>query len=308
MTPGPSAPLIDAEVAAGLQGRRLWVTGAKGFLGVPLVEAAEQGGATVIPFRGDLRDAEQVEAALADAEPEIVLHLAARVDPARDPGLFDEMHRVNVLGTTHVGDALVRSAPDALLVHVGTCEEYGLIPAPFAEDATEGAPASPYGQTKLAATRLVLGWAGRQRVRVARPFLTYGASPRARGVLPGALRAAVSGQPFVMTRGEQTREWNHVDDTIRGLLRMAVTPGLDGLLCNIACGEERRVVDVVAMAWAEAGADPGLLHVGALPERPAEVPRFFADVRRCRSVLGHHPRVDLREGIRRCLATLRDCA
>jgi len=45
--------------------------------------------------------------------------------------------------------------------------------------------------------------------------------------------------------------------------------------------------------------------VGTLDERKGEVPRFFADVFQCRELLGHHPRIDLVEGIERTVAWAR---
>ncbi len=294
-----SAPaVLDADVLAALVGARVWLTGARGFIGGATALALRAAGVSVEAFTGDIRDGLALRRALAAARPTMVLNLAAVVDARRDLSLETMMEAVNHRGAVAVAEAAAAEVPDCVFVQVGSCEEYGPIPAPFAEDDEPAQPASPYGRAKLAATRALLDRRPLQHLRVARPFLTYGPGPRVSGVLPAAVRAALAKQPFAMTSGAQTREWNHIDDTVRGLLRVATQPGLDGQICNVACGEERRVQDVVELVFEVVGAPQDLIQVGSLPERQGEVPRFFADIRRCRELLGHRPRVPLEAGIR----------
>lgn len=300
LPPCTHAPDLDAEVVDALRGRRLWVTGARGFLGGAAFRALRREGLSALSFDGDIRDAAAVRDAVVAAQPDVVIHFAAKVDASRDPSLIPLMDATNRDGALHVHSACAALGHSVRLVHVGTCEEYGPIPAPFAEAVAPITPASPYGRSKLAATVELLRRAssGGPEVVIARPFLTYGPGQKPKQLLPAAVLAALRREPFPMTRGEQSREWNHVDDTVRGLLRACVRPGLSGTIVNVACGEERRVVDMARLVFAVLGAPAELLQVGAVPERPAEVPRFFAETSRCTDVLGHRPRVPLEDGIR----------
>jgi len=276
------------------------VSGGLGFIGARLVDLLARHGARVVVFDGDVRDAPAVAASIADAAPGVLYNLAAPVDVSRDPSLADLMDAVIVGGA--------RALPAApLLVQVGTCEEYGTIPAPFAETDEPSAPVSPYAAAKLRATRETLAAHDPASVRVvvARPFLTYGPGLTRPMLVPAAIQAALGGIPFPMTAGLQTREFNYVDDTALGLARVAGVAALEGGVVNIAGGDEHRVVDVARLIFELAGAPDGLLEPGALPTRPGEVPRFFADVTRCRDVLGHNPTVSLREGLRRTIAAAR---
>lgn len=293
-----------------LRGRLLWLSGGSGFIGSRLAELAREAGAEVHGFSGDVRDAEAVEASIAEVNPQLLLHLAAPVNVARDPSLTPLMNEVIVGGARNVR-AAVRILEDpsaAQLVVVGTCEEYGAIEAPFAETADPSAPVSPYAAAKLAATRETLAEAEElgARVVVARPFLTYGPGQRPRQLIPAAIDAALSGRPFAMTAGLQTREVNYVDDIATGLLRAVTIPAAHGRIVNIGGGEELRVVDLARRIMEFAGAPPDLLQPGALPSRAGEVPRFCSDPTRCRTLLGHVPVVSLDEGLRRTIAHARE--
>lgn len=283
--------MIDAPPDLGsLRGRRLWISGGRGFIGARTVQLAEQAGALVHVFGGDVTDEDAVAASLVEPF-DCVLHLAAPVDVRRDPALRPTMQRVIVGGTRNV----LRHAGGARFIQVGTCEEYGAIEAPFAEDDEPGPPVSPYAEAKLDATRLVLA-AAPARALVVRPFLTYGPGQRARQLVPAAIDAALARRPFPMTAGLQTRELNHVDDIAVGLLRAAAAD-LCGTVVNIGCGQDHRVIDLVRRIFTLADAPTELVQAGAMPTRTGEVPRFFAAVERARELLGHVASIPLDDGL-----------
>ncbi len=309
MSPVLPAPPAPPDLVRRLGGRRLWLSGQRGFIGGRLGAIAAACGADVFGLPGDVR--EGVQEHILAVDPDLLVHLAAPVNVARDPSLAQQMQDVIVGGAR-----AVRAAADALsrrrgvrpqLVLVGTCEEYGTIAAPFAEDAEPSVPVSPYAAAKLQATREAIEAAGDAAfgIVVARPFLTYGPGQRPRQLVPAAIDAALAGRSFPMTAGLQTRELNYVDDVAVGLLRAAVTPAAHGHIVNIGSGDEHRVVDIVARIFQLAGADPGLIEAGALPVRSGEVARFHADVTRARELLDHVAVITLDEGLRRTITWAR---
>lgn len=291
-----------------LAGRRLWVSGGRGFIGSRLSAIARACGADVFGLPGDVRDG--VADHIGAVDPDLLVHLAAVVDVARDPALTDVMQAVIVGGARAVRAATAELATGRgvrpQLVLVGTCEEYGTISAPFREDDQPSVPVSPYAAAKLQATQEAMASAPSAPfgLVVARPFLTYGPGQQPRQLVPAAIARALAGLPFLMTEGLQTRELNYVDDVAVGLLRAAVTPAAHGHIVNIGSGDEHRVVDIVRRIFQLAGADPSLIDAGALPTRSGEVSRFYADVGRARRLLGHEPAVGLDEGLRRTIASV----
>lgn len=287
-------------------GRRVLVTGASGFLGAAvwrlLIELGADAhgafrarlpppGGTVWPARLP----QDTEALFRAARPEVVLHLASPVDLGADPALFPRL-REGILDAT---DAVARAAlaQGARLLHVGTCAEYGLAEAPLRED-TPLAPVSAYAALKAAASGWVMALtrATGLQATVVRCFRAYGPEDRS-GLVGTAARAALAGRPFPMTDGAQVREWNQVDALAAGVLAAAAHPEAVGRVFNLGGGERAPVRDVVARIYRLAGADPGLIQVGALPRRPGEVEQLWGDHAAGEALWGPLPNPPLDEGL-----------
>ena len=153
--------------------RRVLVTGGAGFLGRAVCAAlgARNAGTVVAPSSAeyDLRDPDQVASMFADAQPDLVIHLAARVggigaNQARPSELYVE----NLLmGTYVIEEARRRDTPKTVLV--GTVCSYPKEP-PGAVQGGVAVAGVPRGDERAL------------RHRQAR-------ATRARAVEPGAVRA-----------------------------------------------------------------------------------------------------------------------
>ena len=300
---------------------RVLVTGGTGFIGRHLVQALVQRGdqvtvagrrrrealaASLLPERVDYRSADLGDAGTANAlvgalRPEWVFHLASAVDVARDLAHLEAQVRGTQMAAVHVARACLEHRV-ARLVHVGTCEEYGNGPAPFRE-TQDPAPVSPYSAAKAAATayvRMLCASFGLPAV-IVRPFLTYGPQQESNLLVPALIQSALAGRDFPMTAGEQTREFNYVDDIVAGILGAALVPDIEGRVINIGCGEPRRIRDVAQLVLDLMG-NPVQLELGKLPYRPGETWEFYCDNARARELLGWSPCVALEDGLQRTIA------
>lgn len=297
-------------------GKRVLVTGATGFVGQRLVRRLVGSEAQVcvgvapddepervagLPVQVqcltlDVREAQAVRTAVAEAVPDIVFHLAAVgvADPDVDPALA---LAVNAGGAVHLLQAL-RSGEVERIVLVGTCYEYG------AREGVEGLdPFSPYAASKVAA------WAfGRMYWRVhglpivtVRPYQVYGPGQPAHTLIPAAVSAALAGEDFPMTPGEQERDFVFIGDVIDGMLAAAVAAGVEGQSLDLGTGAARPVRQVIEEVWGLAGGT-GRVLAGALSYRPGEVMRLVADAERTARLTGWRAQVGLNEGLRRTIA------
>ncbi|MCB1521477.1 MAG: CDP-glucose 4,6-dehydratase [Hyphomicrobiaceae bacterium] len=185
---------------------------------------------------GDLRDRDRVARVVADAAPEIVLHLAAQ--PIVRRAIADPIDTLssNVMGTAHLLDA-VRQTGSANVVLVVTSDKVYAnsdCGSAFREDAPLGGK-DPYSASK-AATELVarsyaqtyLEDAG-ARVATARGGNVVGGGDYAEDrIIPDIVRAALAGHQPVLRMPEATRPWQHVLDCIAGYLCYAEALARDG--------------------------------------------------------------------------------
>ncbi len=284
------------------RGRRVLVTGASGFLGTAVVRLLARYGADVhgtgrtrmasepaVHHAADFPgDAERVVAKVVPAH---VIHLAAPVAPGGVGETSSRLRSGIVDAALAMGEATGRLGIPML--HCGTCAEYGDVPAPFCEQGLTR-PIDAYGSLKLEASE---GLRGKQHVTIARPFRAIGPGDRS-SVIAAAARAAIAGEEFRMTSGEQLREWNHVHAIAEGLIRAAGCSELQGEVVNIGGGPTASVLEAVQFVYEAAGADTGRIAVGALPQRPGEIPLLAGDHSKAHSLWGNIAQPPLQDTIR----------
>jgi nucleoside-diphosphate-sugar epimerase len=304
-----------------VRGRKVLVTGASGFIGSHVVRRLLAEGAEVVAMSSSVSsvfpqrladvvdDVEIVEASVSDRSsmdhvartvaPEIVLHLAAFSHVGKSFYRVDENIQVNIQGTVNLLEAL--HGEFERFVYTGTSEIYGDVEVPFREDGPVN-PLSPYSVSKYAGERYcrMFRAAYDWPITCLRPFNAYGPWQTPDRILPELILSALRGEPFRMTDGRQTREFNYVADLAAAFVLAASAPGIDGEVINVGCGEEISMRDVVARTLALMG-DPIEVEQGALAHRPTEIWRMYCDATKARELLGWAPRHDLDDGLRRTI-------
>jgi dTDP-4-dehydrorhamnose reductase len=258
---------------------RVVVTGASGQLGAYAVEALARAGHEVIawshreptPIAGhparpvELTDAEATRAALDEARPEAVLHLAAIASYEavfRDP---ERGERVNVGATATLADRCARLG--ARLVMTSTDAVFDGERGWYREE-DEARPVLAYGRTKLAAERIVLAAPGALVVRLS---LLYGPSRCGRdGFFDRSIAALRAGEPRAFFLDE-FRTPLHLADAataLAGLLEMKAA----GIVH--AGGPERLSrFELMRRAANVLGIDPALVRGNRRADVPSSEPR-----------------------------------
>jgi UDP-glucose 4-epimerase len=261
----------------------------------------------------DIRDGARMISTLAEVEPEVVYHLAAQIDVrvSTERPAFDT--EVNVLGTVNMLEA-ARRAGARRFVYTSTggaiYGEADVLPTP--EDAPIN-PEAPYGQAKYAGEgycALYRRLHGLSAVSV-RLGNVYGPRQDPLGEA-GVIaifcgRLLDGGRPTVFGDGNQTRDYIYVRDVVEAITTAAAGDAHGSF--NVGRGVATSVLDLVA-ALRALGDDLGLRTDGAFepefaPPRPGEVRRSTLDPTKARDVLGFEAAVDVPDGLRRTLETLR---
>ena len=187
------------------------------------------------------------------------------------------------------------------IVLVGSSYEYG---ARRADDSLD--PFNAYSASKVAAWAFARAAYNAWRAPVVwvRPFQVYGPGQREKALIPAAIRAALNGDDFRMTAGEQQRDFIFVEDVIEGLMAAATAANIEGRALDVGTGQLHPIRSVVERIWDLADAQGEIL-AGALPYRPGEVPAIPADVALTRLLTGWEARVGLEDGLRKTIEGMR---
>ncbi|MSO80720.1 MAG: CDP-glucose 4,6-dehydratase [Alphaproteobacteria bacterium] len=315
------------------RGRRVLVTGHTGFKGAWLALWLERMGAIVTGFAlpdetgglysgvhhwygvtsmtGDLRNTEAVRIAVAVADPEVVIHMAAQSLVRRGYADPAATFAINVQGTVNLLEVLTgRAALRGVLV-VTSDKVYRNDGAgrAFAEEDPLGG-SDPYGASKAAQDIVALGWASGTfahhaamdvRLATARAGNVIGGGDMsADRLVPDIVRAAAEGRTLRLRRPQATRPWQFVLEPLAGYLMLAERLATAGPTPPPALNfgpdpaGERTVGWVVARAAAALAAAGGSAPAAEVdPDSgPPEAAVLAVDARLARRTIGWAPRLD----------------
>jgi len=309
-----------------LDGARVVVTGAAGFLGSHVTDALLARGAEVIGIdnlvtgamsnlahlahepRFALQRHDVTEHIHVDGPIDVVLHAASPASPVDYLKLPIQTLKVGSLGT-HNALGLAKDAGAAFLLF-STSEVYGdpdVHPQPetYRGNVDPIGPRGVYDEAKRFAEALTFAYHRTHGVpvHVARIFNTYG--PRMRlddgRAVPTFIRQALAGERLsVHGDGSQTRSLCFVDDLIEGLMRM-LERQVTGPV-NLGSDEELTISEVAAAVLHATGRQQGL----ARSPRPPDDPQVRCpDLTRARTLLGWQAATPLEVGLARTVAEVR---
>lgn len=289
------------------------VTGSSGLIGSALVQRLRAEGHKVREFdlraigsaRGDMLCEADVARAVEGVEG--VVHLAAvsRVVWAQNDPKHCWDVNVEALRTLL---AHVTAAPRKPWVVFGSSREVYGEPQhfPVMEDAPL-VPLNVYGRAKVEGEMLVrdVGEAG-GRASILRFSNVFGSvRDHADRVVPAFVRAAIRGEELRVDGRDNTFDFTHVDDVVRGAaavinLMISGTPALSPI--HFVTGQPTTLHQLATMVIAEANSASRIREAA---ERSYDVARFHGSYERARQELGWTPEVDVRSGVRRLMQDMR---
>jgi NAD dependent epimerase/dehydratase len=310
-----------------MKGRKVFVTGADGFIGSHLVEALVKSGASVralvyynswntigwlsdVPpdvlaqveiLTGDVRDAERMKQGVASCSH--VFHLASLIGI---PYSYEAPHsyvETNVGGTLNVLEACRRSDTLVRMIHTSTSEVYGTAQTVPISESHPLVGQSPYSATKVGADKLAESFhlSFGLPVVTARPFNTFGPRQTARAVIPTIASQLLSGvNELKLGTLTPTRDFSYATDTAAGFIALADCKAAEGEVVNIGTGEEWSIEQTAGFLMEVTGRNvPIACDEERVRPASSEVNRLIADSGRLRKLTGWKPAVPFREGLRR---------
>ena len=306
-----------------LEGKKVLVTGAGGFIGSHLVEALVGVGANVTAMTqynsassignlrhlpptilnsvrvtaGNIEDSDYVN--LIAKGQEIIFHLAALIAIPYSYQAPRSYIRTNIEGTMNVLEAVRRLGIERVL-HTSTSEVYGTA---LREPIDEEHPLqgqSPYSASKIGADKIAESYYRSFDVPVItiRPFNTYGPRQSARAFIPTIISQALAQDEIRLGALNPQRDMTFVSDTVNGFICGATTPNIEGETINLGTGHTMSIGEFAASILKTMDVSKPIVYDAdrARPEK-SEVMKLVSDNRKALRMMNWKPTVDLESGI-----------
>lgn len=265
----------------------------------------------------DLREREAVHAAIAEFQPDWIAHLAAESHVDRSIDAPEAFLETNILGTSHLLTGALKhyqTSPPAAqarfrFLHVSTDEVFGALgeSGQFTEQSSY-APRSPYAASKASSDHLVRAWGHTYGlpVLVTNCSNNYGPRQLPEKLIPLIILRALAGESLpVYGRGDQIRDWLHVEDHVSALLAV-LEKGRCGETYLVGGEEESTNLNLVSMLCEildelrpKLEASRYAEQITFVEDRPGHDFRYALDPSKIRRELGWAPVWPLRDGLRK---------
>jgi NAD dependent epimerase/dehydratase len=310
-----------------LKGKRVFVTGAGGFVGSHLVETLVKIGAKVRALvhynsrndwgmledldenilkevevvTGDIRDGEGIRWMIKDQE--VVFHLAALIGIPYSYVNPKDVIETNVLGSLNLLLAALDTDIEKF-VHTSTSEVYGTAKYIPMDEKHHLNPQSPYAASKVSADQLALSFYHSYNLPVGliRPFNIYGPRQSARAIIPSIIMQGLEGKKIKLGSFSPTRDLTYVEDAVCGFICFAQSDNTIGEIVHLGTNQQVSILELVDLIGQ-------MLHknLTAKSERrrvrpqKSEVEKLMADISKAKRLFNWKPKISLEKGIEKTI-------
>ena len=251
----------------------------------------------------DLAEAEPAIAFIRNAQPDMIIHLAAQAGVRASAERPFDYVRSNLVGHMSVLEAVRQSGSVRHLVYASSSSVYGKRTGagPFSETDAVDDPTSLYAATKRADELMSHVYAASYGLAVTglRFFTVYGPMGRPDMAYWSFAENILAGQPItVFDNGVLTRDFTFIDDIVRGIVAAHDRPPAGGVhrLYNIGNNQPSSVNELVAAIERALGRRA---IIETLPRPSYDVEATFANIDAMQRDFGWAPETSLEDGIAR---------
>lgn len=268
------------------------------------------------PHFGMLEDMDALEAAIADCQPEVIIHLAAQAGVRYSIESPETYVSSNLVGTFNILQMALKTRPRHLLLSSSSSIYGGNRQMPFRESDAADHPLILYAATKKAGEAMSHAYSHLWQLPTTsfRFFTVYGPWGRPDMAPLKFIKLIENGDPIeVYGEGRMRRDFTYIDDLIEGIVRlMEVVPetgrpiafdgGADSLsevapwrVVNIGAGRPIWLMDFIATLEKHLGKEAIKT---MLPMQQGDVSETWANADLLKALTGYVPATDLDKGIK----------
>lgn len=306
-----------------LKNKRIFITGADGFIGSHLAEILVKKGAKVKALSqynsfnywgwledidclkdvevisGDIRDAHFMKHATENTD--IIFHLAALIAIPYSYIAPESYVETNIKGTLNVCQAALDNNIEHTIV-TSTSEIYGTALYVPIDEKHPAQPQSPYSATKIGADAIAKSFhnAFDLPLTIARPFNTYGPRQSARAVIPTIITQIAAGKNQIhLGDVSPTRDFNFVKDICHAFIDLAnFKDKVLGETINIGSNFEISIADTLNIVKNIMNSNVEfIVEQERIRPKNSEVNRLWCDNTKLKELVGFEPQYSIQQGL-----------
>lgn len=316
-----------------LEKKKVFVSGADGFIGSHLVECLVSKGIEVKAFvyynslnswgwldtyetnilkrveivAGDIRDKNYVRNAVRGCN--IIFHLAALIAIPYSYVAPESYIDTNVRGTLNILEAARDHNAEKIII-TSSSEVYGTAQYVPIDEVHPLNAQSPYAATKICADQLALSFfkSFDTPVSILRPFNNYGPRQSLRAVIPTIISQIAAGiREIKLGSLHPTRDLLYVKDTVNAFLNIAECDQAVGQIFNAGTEEEISIGDLAKLIISLMNVDVKVVEdeIRVRPDK-SEVERLLAETSKIKTLTSWRPHYTLVEGLRETIEWYKD--
>lgn len=306
-----------------MEKKRIFMTGAAGFIGFHMALHLHQRGDHVVGFdnfnayydpqlkraraaqlaqrgifilEGDIKDSQALQRAVEEHQSTHILHLAAQAGVRHSLQNPQTYLHSNIEGFLNVLE-ICRHQPHIPLIYASSSSVYGLNQnVPFSIEDRTDQQASLYGVTKKTNELMAQTYHHLFGIFVTglRFFTVYGPWGRPDMAYFSFTRAILEGRPIeIYNHGQMKRDFTYIDDIVAGTTA-ALDRSLPCATFNLGHHQPEELLYLIDLLEKELGCKAQKI---MLPMQPGDVVSTYADIKESKNQLGFIPKISLEEGI-----------
>lgn len=316
-----------------LKNKKIFITGAEGFIGSHLLELLIKEGAQITSMvqynsfnkwgwidtfskeikdnmnivLGDIRDFDGLNKIIRGNE--IIFHLAALIAIPYSYQSPMAYVKTNIEGTLNVLESARVNGLEKI-IHTSTSETYGTAEYVPIDEKHPLKGQSPYSASKIAADKIAESYFCSYNLPIvtARPFNTYGPRQSARAIIPTIISQILSGQKKIYLGDlTPTRDFNYVKDTARGFIEISKSDEVIGEVLNIGTGQEISMHDLVKKIIEIIGTEVEIIRdESRIRPQKSEVKRLLASNKKIIEKTNWKPEYTIEDGLEETINWIRN--
>ena len=224
-----------------------------------------------------------------------VVNLGGYVDHSNKKKTFESHY----MGCKNLTEIFLKRVPKAF-VQMGSCVEYGNLKSPQNEKAKCDPKSikSIYGKAKLLSSIHLIDLFKKKKFpsTILRLYLAYGPRQDKNRFIPIIIEGCIKNKKFPCSKGNQLRDFIHVDDVVESILKSLTNKNARGQIINIGSGKPRKIKNIIE--YIKKISKGGFPKFGKIKLRKDEILKLYPNIEKAKNKINWQPTISFKEGLK----------